>query len=92
MKIKLSKPYIFEKREPVQEIELNLEHLTGNDFIAAIEMLQAEGYVSVSPNLDMKVQANIVAAALGEPIEYVCGLPMPDFAKVCQRVQTFLLK
>ncbi|MEY4922219.1 MAG: hypothetical protein RLY17_936, partial [Pseudomonadota bacterium] len=53
---------------------------------------QAEGYVSVSPNLDMKVQANIVAAALGEPIEYVCGLPMPDFAKSCQRVQTFLLK
>ncbi|WP_261369305.1 hypothetical protein [Yersinia mollaretii] len=92
MKIKLSKAYVFEKREPIEEIELNLDGMTGNDFIAAVELLQAEGYVAVSPNLDLKVQAHIAATALGEPLEYICGLPIPDFTKVCQRVQHFLLK
>lgn len=92
MKIKLSKPYKFEDQpETFTELDISLDGLKGDDIITCIDHLAAQGHVMVSPALDSKLQASIAAQAMSQPVEFIKGLPAPDFMKVCQKVQNFLL-
>lgn len=89
--IKLSKEYTFEDYPSATELKLELDGMKGSDILEVSDLLQAQGHVAVQPSLDTKTQAALAARALDLPLEYVNGLPLPDFMKVCQKVQNFLL-
>lgn len=89
--VKLSKEFGFEDYAPVTELNLTLSDLKGNDIIEVSDILQAQGHISVQPSLDTKVHAALAARSIGRPVEYINALPAPDFMKVCQKVQSFLL-
>ncbi|MBG6243401.1 MAG: hypothetical protein EKE20_17120 [Candidatus Symbiopectobacterium sp. Dall1.0] len=89
--IALSKAYKFEDCEPVNEINIDLDGLTGSDILDIIDLLQAQGHVSVQTSLDNKVHAALAARAIARPVEFINNLPARDFVKVCQKVQNFLL-
>lgn len=92
--IKFKKPYNFEG-DVFNEIDLNLDTLTGTD-IESAEMQ----FMTQNPKIAMQTplkemskgfQSVIAAKASKQPVEFFKQLPAADYVKVTTRVQTFLL-
>ena len=90
MRIKLRKLVTWEEKT-YQELDLNLDALTGKDLLAVTRELQAAKEPVLSPNTDARYHAAVAARAARVPVELIHALPARDFTRVTVEVQGFLL-
>lgn len=89
--IELKKP-IEHEGQTVNEIELDLDGLTGEDLIQAeSEHSMMTGGVTSVPELSKSYLMHVAARAAGLPVETIRGLGARDVTQVTMEVQNFLL-
>lgn len=87
--IKLKKPYVFEG-QTYESIDLGgLDNLTGEDMIAANNIMNKSGSFSAMPEMSLEYSFIIAARATKLPIEFFKGLHPKDAIKVKNRVTNF---
>lgn len=89
--LKLGKPFDLDG-EKVEEIEYNLDSLTGNDIEQAIASLGKKGIVVTLVETDQRYHAMLFSIAAGIAYEDVNRLPAKDFTKATTAVRDFFLE
>jgi hypothetical protein len=89
MKIKLKKPVTYKEQE-YQEIDLDLENLTGVDLMKANVALRGSED-KLLPMFSMVYQVEVAALAAKVPTDVIRALGAQDFMRVTVEVQAFLL-
>ena len=87
---KFSKPYTFEGKE-FTEIELDLESMTGNDFVEAKKEYKIRGFENLVPTTDSEFCAVVASKLAKQPLEFFTGLPAKDYIGLTTKVMNFLL-
>jgi len=89
---KLKRPITFEE-QPVSELSLDFEELTGQDLLLCARQAQA-----LAPNelpmikaMSLPYQVTVAAKAANVPAELIQSLKAADFTQVTQRAQNFLI-
>lgn len=88
--LKLRKPFEHDG-EVIEEINYDLDELTGNDVERAITDLGKKGIVVTLAETDQRYHAMLFAIAAGMSYEDVNRLPAKDFAKATTAVRDFFL-
>ena len=88
--IKLKKPYRH-KGEDRYELNLDLDGLTGADIIKVETDLVSQGKIVVTGDYSKLYLSRVAARAAKLPPEVLDQLCAPDFTKVTNEVQAFLL-
>ena len=90
MKYVLTKPYTFEG-ETVEEIEFNLEEMTGETISRAKRKFATSGEFSMGlVTTDLDYCAYVVAELLGKPIEFMTQMAARDYCRIGMIVSAFL--
>ena len=89
MTIKLTKS-ITVKGKKIDEIDLNLDKLTGKDLIAAETEVRAMGDNSPVIAASLRYQAAVVARVVGAPVDDILELHAVDFQRVTTQAMNFL--
>ncbi len=90
MKYTFSKPFEFEG-EKIEELEFDLETLTGEDLSKAKRNFLADGRVfSYIITADQDYAAYVLAIAAKKPIEFFKQMPARDYARLTMLVTAFL--
>lgn len=89
LKVKLSKEVMINGKK-TKEVGLNVESLTGADFIQAERQARAMGDNSPQAFLSSQFHAIIASKLIGVPVEELESWPINDFARVAANVQNFL--
>lgn len=89
---KLKKPFEFEDGIIVSEIDLSvLENVSKKDIKSAIKFFsQSKDKSSEVPFLDFDYNLNVLAIALGQPIEYFDNIGGADYQQLATKVMSFL--
>lgn len=92
MKHIFAKPYTFEGKE-YKEIELDLDSLTGNDYLLAERQFgeHFNNKVTPLPELSKEYQMIIAARASNQPLEFYMQMPIKEVSKITIKIQNFLL-
>ena len=90
MKIQLTKTLSF-RGNNLNELELDLEGLTGNDLINAEKQTIADENLPMVTDFSRAYLAAVAAQALKMPVEVLRDLPVKEFTKIVNEVQRFLL-
>jgi len=90
MKHVFKNPYTFEGEE-VNEIELNLDSLSGKDVSAAKREWMRLGNFSAMPAADPDFCVLLAAKAAKRPYEFFDSLPAREYCAIAQEVSAFLL-
>lgn len=90
MKFVFKKAYKFEGKE-YNEIDLDLEGLTGEDVRAARKEYAADGGFSVIPATDWDFCICVAARAAKQPQAFFSALPANEYCRLAQAVSNFLL-
>ena len=92
MKIALRKPLTWEE-QTYQELDLNLDALTGADLLAVSRELRREQAKEpvLQPETDDRYLIAVAARAARVPCEALAALPARDFVRIKMEVQGFLL-
>ena len=90
MKIELTQSVRYKDTE-LNELELNLESLTGYQLIEAEENLRRQGITVNSWDMSKPYLIQIAASAMHIPVEVLKGMNAKDFMKVCNVISGFLL-
>lgn len=89
--LKLRKPFEHDG-EMIEEINYDLDALTGNDVERAVSDLGKKGIVVTVAETDQRYHAMLFAIASGMSYEDVNRLPMKDFVKATTAVRDFFLE
>ena len=89
MKIELNKPLIYKDNE-INELDLDLENLTGRDLINAEEELKTKGINISAWEFSRTFLISIAAKACHINSEELKNLSASDFTKVINEVLSFL--
>ena len=89
MKIKLKKP-ILHNGEFVNELDIPLENLTGNDLIEAEEHIMRTGLAGQVMDISRVYMITVAARAAHMPVEALREMSAGDFNKVVNAVRDFL--
>lgn len=90
MKITLSKPYEFDG-VTYNELEIDLDALTGRDVVAAKREWARQGNVAAVISIDLEFATFLAAKAARKPYEFFDALPAKDYCRVAQEVINFLI-
>lgn len=90
MQVTFKNKYNFEGKE-FESINLDLDGLKGSDIIDAQRQFTQSGNFSAVISTDTNFQLIIASKAAAQPLEFFNELPAPEFMKVTQAVQNFLL-
>ena len=74
------------------EVQMDLKKLTGMDYRAIREELDAEGHVVVSDALDSEFRRKVAVRASGKSEKDLMELPIREYLNVTGRVRNFLLR
>lgn len=88
--VKLSKPVKFEENT-IEEINMNLDDLTGRDISKVKSEWSMTGKFSPVPATDIDFCIMVAARASNQPIDLFDVLPAKDYLKVSQEVSNFLM-
>lgn len=75
-------------------LHFDLDSLTGSDSLAIERELTAQGLRPFARSLDLNYQLRVAVRACAEPVgtDFFESLPLRDFDKIMNRVQSFLLR
>ena len=75
-------------------LHFDIDKLTGGDSLAIERELTAQGIRPFARSLDMNYQLRVAVRACEEPVgvDFFEALPIRDFDKIMNRVQSFLLR
>ena len=90
MKITLFKAIKFDDKE-YNELELDLDNLTGDDMIKAANESKTLGDTSNVPELSKTYLAVVAAKAAKIPVDLLFKVSGKDFSQITMEVQNFLL-
>lgn len=89
-KIEFKTPYNFEGKE-YNEVELDLDSLTGKDFNDLTRQLKGSGWFAPIPAADPEFCMHIAARAAKLPLEFFESLPVGAYGVTVQKVSNFLM-
>ena len=81
-----------ESRGEEPEVQMDLKKLTGADYRAVREELDAEGHLVVSDALDSEFRRKVAARASGMSEKDLMELPIQGYLSITGRVRNFLLR
>ncbi len=90
MLYKFGKKYTFEGVE-YEQLEFELDNLTGADFAAAKKEFAGGGNFAAVPSADSEFCAVLLARVCKLPREFFAQMPVNDYCKITQMVSNFLL-
>ncbi len=89
-KVKLTKALMIAGKE-VNEVELDVEKLSGRDLTMAERESRAMGDNAASVFVSMNFQSIVVAKLLNVPVDDILDLPVTDFKQLVVPVASFFL-
>ena len=90
MVITLKKAILVVDKE-VKSVDLDMDKLTGEDFIKAEAEVRAAGDMTPSMVMSMRFHAALAARLIGVPMDDVLAMPATDFTRITNPVAFFLL-